>query len=198
MSVSKEAVAGCRASHERLIGTVATLGDTQVAQPSALPGWTVGHVLTHLARNADSVVHRLDGALANEIVDQYPGGATERASAIESGATRDAATIVADVIRSSNHLDERFASMPEEAWPRLTRNLRGQELPAHTMVWMRWREVEVHHVDLALGYEPKHWPQEMVDRSLLDELPALPERCDPRALLAWMLGRGDAPEIAAY
>ncbi|MDP9404828.1 MAG: maleylpyruvate isomerase N-terminal domain-containing protein, partial [Actinomycetota bacterium] len=39
---------------ERLLTTTAGLGDDAVAGPSALPGWSVGHVLGHLARNADS------------------------------------------------------------------------------------------------------------------------------------------------
>ncbi len=42
--------------------------------PSLLPEWSDGHVLTHLARNADSVVRRMEGAARGELVDQYPGG----------------------------------------------------------------------------------------------------------------------------
>ena len=39
-------------------------GELDVAAPSRLPDWTVGHVLTHLARNADSIVRVLAGQRA--------------------------------------------------------------------------------------------------------------------------------------
>ena len=38
----------------RLEVAIARLDDRDVRRASSLPGWTVGHVLTHLARNADS------------------------------------------------------------------------------------------------------------------------------------------------
>ena len=38
----------------RLLATARTLDDDAVRAPSPLPGWTRGHVLTHVARNADS------------------------------------------------------------------------------------------------------------------------------------------------
>ena len=40
---------------DRMLRTAATLDDAAVAAPSPLPGWTRGHVLTHLARNADGL-----------------------------------------------------------------------------------------------------------------------------------------------
>ena len=40
-------------STDRLLATAGALTGAQVAGPSRLPGWTRGHVLTHLARNAD-------------------------------------------------------------------------------------------------------------------------------------------------
>jgi uncharacterized protein (TIGR03083 family) len=49
-------------SHARLRRTLAGLTDAGARRPSLLPGWTVGHVLTHLARNGDSHVRMLDGA----------------------------------------------------------------------------------------------------------------------------------------
>lgn len=44
----------CREAQERLLLRVAGLDDGAMRAPSRLPGWTVGHVLTHLARNADA------------------------------------------------------------------------------------------------------------------------------------------------
>lgn len=66
-------VAGCTAAHRRLEATVASVDDATARRPSLLPGWTVGHVLTHVARNAESHVRMLEAALAGQAVEQYPG-----------------------------------------------------------------------------------------------------------------------------
>ena len=90
------------------------------------------------------------------------------------------------------------ARIAPEVWQRTTRGLGGDEAPASFLAFSRWREVEVHHVDLGLGYEPTDWPPALVERwlpSLLEELPA---RSDPAALLAWTIGRGAAPDLAAW
>src|SRR5689334_24460238 len=110
----------CRAAHERLLATIADLDDVAVRRPSLLPGWTVGHLLTHLARNADSVVRRLDGARRHEIVDQYEGGFEGRAADIESGAARTLAALADDVATSSAAVDDAFATFPDDAWDRLS------------------------------------------------------------------------------
>jgi maleylpyruvate isomerase len=36
-----------------LLRSVEGLSDTAAREPSLLPGWTCGHVLSHLARNAE-------------------------------------------------------------------------------------------------------------------------------------------------
>ena len=54
-------IAETRASHERLLRTAERLDDVAVDGPSLLPGWTVGMVLTHLARHADGQASVLRG-----------------------------------------------------------------------------------------------------------------------------------------
>ena len=49
------------AATERLLLAVAGWDDASVAEPSRLPGWSRGHVLAHLARNADALVNVLEG-----------------------------------------------------------------------------------------------------------------------------------------
>ena len=55
-------VEGCASAHQALLETISDLNDDDCRAPSLLEGWTRGHVLTHLARNADSHVRLLEGA----------------------------------------------------------------------------------------------------------------------------------------
>lgn len=198
MAVPILEIEGCKSAHRRLLATVEGLTEEQPRRPSRLANWTVAQVLTHIARNADSVVRRLEGAARGEVVDQYPGGVRGRESDIEAGAARSAHELVDDVRSSALAVEAACASLPPPAWDRLTRNVDGKEQPGRLVLFARWREVEVHHVDLNLGYSPTEWPTELVDAWLPDVLHGLAGRADPRSLLAWSLGRGPAPDLAPW
>jgi maleylpyruvate isomerase len=45
---------------QRLVRTVDRLDDEALAAPSGLPGWTRGHVVAHLALNAEGMAAVLD------------------------------------------------------------------------------------------------------------------------------------------
>jgi maleylpyruvate isomerase len=191
-----EWIAGCVAAHAALLADLDGLTDRQARQESELPGWTIGHVLTHIARNGDSVVHRLEGAAAGEVRDQYPGGLEQRSNDIAHGAGRPAAELVDDVRRSAAAVEEATATLPDTAWDALSRTSRGVEEPSREAVFSRWREVVVHHGDLGLG--PVPLPPALVAAWLPRELPLLADRTDPAALLTWVMGRGPAPALGPW
>lgn len=191
-----ETIERLRASQARLLTTAAAL--PAATAPSLLPGWTVGHLLTHVARNADSAVRRLEGAARGEIVDQYPGGPAGRAAEIEAGAARPLPELLADVRATSRAVERVAAALPPEAWPRPTRGVDGDLQPAEQVLRGRLREVEIHHVDLGAGYTAADWPEAFVTDLLTSELPALAARAEPAALLAWLTGRGPAPLLAPW
>jgi maleylpyruvate isomerase len=191
-----EWIAGCLAAQQALAADLAGLTDDVARRPSLLPGWSVGHVLTHLARNGDSVVWRLEGAALGELRDQYPGGIEQRRDEIEAGSSRPATELVADVLRSSGEVRRVMAALPATAWDAPSRTSRGVVEDSRDCVFSRWREVVVHHGDLGLG--PAPWPPLLVHEWLIRELPRLADRTDPAQLLAWVIGRGEAPELAAW
>jgi maleylpyruvate isomerase len=191
-----QAVQLCRTAHARLRATVEGITDEQVRSPSRLPGWTVGHVLTHVARNADGHVRRLDGALRGENVPRYPGGPAQRDDDINEGALRPAAGIVADVDSAQRRLELVWDRSVAAGWPN-PGFLGDDRWPTTASPVRRLREVEVHHVDLGLGYEPSHWPDDYVTWELPMLLATVPARVrrpeDQRALVAWLSGRRPVP-----
>jgi maleylpyruvate isomerase len=191
-----QAIQLCRAAHARLRATVEPVTDEQVRSPSRLPGWTVGHVLTHVARNADGHVRRLGGALRGENVPRYPGGPEQRADEINQGALRPAADIVADLDASQRRLELVWDRSVAAGWPH-AEFLGNDHWPTAASPVRRLREVEVHHVDLGLGYEPSDWPEDYVSWELPMLLATVPSRVhrpeDLRDLVAWLSGRRPAP-----
>ena len=192
----REWIAGCLDAQASLEASLAGLDDATARSASLLPEWSVAHVLTHIARNADSVVWRLEGAARGELRDQYPGGLEQRRAAIEAGAGRPAGELVADVRESSAGVAQIVSSLPDEAWDAPSRTARGVVEPSRDAIFSRWREVVVHHGDLGLA--PIPLPPALVAPWLARELPHLVERTDPAALLAWVIGRGDAPLLAPW
>jgi maleylpyruvate isomerase len=189
-------LAAVRESHARVETTLAELTDDEARGPSQLPGWTRGHVATHLSRNADALWRFARGVLAGVPVTQmYPGGPDARAAAIEEGADRPASLLAADFRFAGSRLVAMLGEISEDlfetpvAW---SRPVSARDLPV-----LRWRELEIHHVDLGLDYTASDWPAEFVQSTLESELPRLreaapevsvPELAD-HELLAWLIGR---------
>jgi maleylpyruvate isomerase len=156
--------------------------------PSQLPGWTVAQVVTHIARNADSVTRMLDGARAGRVDEQYPGGIEAREAAIDAGAVRATAELVDDVRTSGARLVAVAEAITPELWAAgRGRVVTGIELPLWRLIASRWREVEIHHGDCGLGYSWADWSDAFVDRALPLRLAEVNERQPPgeRFWVAW-------------
>jgi maleylpyruvate isomerase len=190
-------VAACHAAHQRLLATAARVHDDDARRPSRLPGWTVGHVLTHLARNADGHARRLEGALQGAEVPRYAGGSEERDREIAAGSGRTAGELADDLAESARRLEEVWHQSVQAGWPN-AELLANDRWPTTGSPARRLREVEVHHVDLGLGYEPADWPDEYVRWELphvLERLPRLlADPGDAGRILAWITGRAAWPD----
>jgi maleylpyruvate isomerase len=147
---------------ERLLRTAAHLDDAAVAAPSKLPGWTRGHVLAHVARNADAYTNLLTWARTGVETPAY-GSSTARVEGIAAGAGRPAAEQIADIRAAHGRFADAAAAMPVEAWAFV---IPATALPAAAVPWARLREVEVHHVDLAAGYTADDWSEAFAQRLL--------------------------------
>ena len=131
------------------------------------PGWTAGHVLTHLARNADGLRRSAEGARRGEDVPMYDS-AEARDGDIEAGAGRSLLDLVADVTGSARALAVTWAGMDEAAWARQMPHHRVGRLPVAVSPTLRLSEVLIHHIDLAGPYGPADWPAVFVAGLLSD------------------------------
>jgi maleylpyruvate isomerase len=214
------------AATERLRRGAAAISDQQAREPSALPGWSRGHVLTHIARNADSLRNLLIWARTGVVTPQY-GSPDAREQGIAAGAGRSATELLADLEASAAALSAETARLGDADWAVEVQGMRGAGHPAWFTLWRRLTEVEIHHVDLAAGYGPDDWPEafavtclERVAGDFAEPdapavllrssdsgqvLPLGPAGATPageisgpaRALLAWLTGRGNGAGLTA-
>ncbi|MFD3323722.1 maleylpyruvate isomerase family mycothiol-dependent enzyme [Streptomyces sp. NPDC058701] len=200
-----------REATDRLLTAVAKLDNAALAEESHLPGWTRGHVLAHLARNADALVNVLEGRPMYE-------SATARDADIE----RDSGRLLEEHLADLRDSGAAFLATaePGQDWSRTVELRNGVTDVAANVPFRRLVEVELHHVDLAVGYELADLPEEFTDREitfLADRWSGRPEvppttlaaaggrtwrtgsagdpavtvSGTPAALLAWLAGRGD-------
>lgn len=186
-------LASVREATDRLLTAVAALDDAALAEPSRLPGWSRGHVLAHLARNADALVNVLEGR------PMYASG-DARDGDIERDAPCPAAAQLADLRESGARFQEAGAAPAD--WSRTVELRNGVTDSAARVPFRRWIEVELHHVDLGIGHELEDLPAEFTEREIdflaqrFSGNPDVPPTRVTDGTRAWTTGRAaDAPEV---
>ncbi|POM23176.1 mycothiol-dependent maleylpyruvate isomerase [Actinomadura rubteroloni] len=159
------------------------LASASPGRPTALPGWTIGHLLTHVARNADALTNLAAWAATGVETPMYPGGADQRLADIDSGAGRPAGDLLHDVADSTARLRDGLAALPREAWRRTVRTAQGRNVPAALIPWLRIREVWIHAVDLGTGVRFADLPADLAAVLLPDVVGTLATREGCPALL---------------
>lgn len=173
-------------AHRRLAALIEDVTDAQVAEPSALPGWTRGHVLAHLA----NVTVGLAGQAENEgtKVEVYPGGRPARDAAIEADAGRSAVEHRARIDDAVARLAKAWAGVRD--WDTATFYRDGTLTGT---AYALWREVEIHTRDLDLG-GPVTWSPEFCDHVVEFLSARVPDgvrltlQADDRR---WVIGEGE-------
>lgn len=179
---------------ETLLATARSLDDA--AAPSLCTGWSRGHVLTHIARNADGIAAMVRAAVDGSGETMY-AGAEQRDADIEAGAARPLAELVDDVAASADALAAQLPRLgPEHAELRVERTPGGATVRVGNLPGMRLREVVYHHIDLAAGFGFADVEPALLERFLDLETRILAERDDPVALVL-RTSEGDERVIGA-
>jgi maleylpyruvate isomerase len=140
----------------RLLGDTIGVPDEDWRGPSRLPGWSRGHLATHLARQADGLVRLAAGARTGVRTEMYPSH-DQREHEIEAGALRSGVDLQVDLDTSARQLEEAFAAVEQaDAWGAVVVLRGGVQGPARLLPLARLFEVTLHHVDLDLGATIEH------------------------------------------
>ena len=131
----------------RLFEVIDRMDDTIVRGPSGLTDWTRGHVLTHLARNADALVNLLTWAKTGVVHETYTSR-QDRNADIEQGATRPLWLMREDLIAACDRFKAAAAAVDTSNWQTEVTSSRGELILAYQIPWIRLREVWVHLMDL--------------------------------------------------
>ncbi|MFF5721092.1 maleylpyruvate isomerase family mycothiol-dependent enzyme [Streptomyces buecherae] len=218
--------AAVQAATDRLLTAVTPLDDAAAARPSRLPGWTRGHVLAHLARNADAIVNLLTWARTGEETPMYANDEARNAD-IARDADRPMLVHLDDLRTSAFRFNSAAAALTKGRWDYVVAMRNGVTERAARLPFRRLIEVELHHVDLDVGYELTDLPADFVQREVEfltsgkfaghADVPALtltvpgghtwhtgrageePTTVEgtPVALLGWLTGRSDGSDLAA-
>jgi maleylpyruvate isomerase len=164
-------------STDLFLASVDALRESQVRGPTLLPGWTRGHLLTHMSRAAESLCRLLDWARTGVEQQQYPS-ADARARDIEAGADRSVQALAADLRVTATLFDDTVRALPDPAWSVEVTARSGEQCTPHRIVFIRLRELEVHHVDLDVGYGWADIPEDVAARIVDDILGRLATRDD--------------------
>jgi maleylpyruvate isomerase len=137
----------------------------------------------------------VEAAAEGRIERQYPGGYEQRERDIEAGQGRPAVELVADVAAAHRRLEGAWDILTQEQWETGLGN-RATLTSLPDLVALRWREVEIHRLDLP--FMEGDW--NTLDAAYLDRewemtLAKLPGRVPEGMTL--LLVPGDRPSRAA-
>ncbi|MCQ4081080.1 maleylpyruvate isomerase family mycothiol-dependent enzyme [Streptomyces sp. RB6PN25] len=191
------------AAAQRLLNGLAALDDTGVRAPSLLSGWTRGHVLSHLACQVPALERLLEWARTGVETPQY-ADRQARGAEIAAGAGRPAALLVADVRETAAHFQRSIEELPGPAWKATIKPFTGETCTPQRVLVIRLRELELHHIDLRLGYGFTDIPETAL-RIIFDDVtgyfaqaPGVPTftlRDDEGAVIA-RFGTGSGPTVS--
>jgi maleylpyruvate isomerase len=153
--------------------TLAQLDDADLAEPSALPGWSRKHVVAHVGFNARALGRLTRWAITGEATPMYPT-ATARGDEIAEGALWSASRLRELVDAEQRTLSAALSGMDDQSWSATVTTAQARAVMACEIPWLRAREVWIHAVDLNAGGDLDDFPADMLDHLLRD---AVAKRC---------------------
>lgn len=178
MDASDVTLAHLEAETDRVVATAVSFRNDAVLAPSLCDGWSRGHVLSHLARNAEALQRVCAAALSGSGDTMYDSNETRDAEILE-GARRSARDLAEDVRDTAARLAPAIARMgPEHAGLTVERTPGGGLVPVGLVPYLRLRELVLHHVDLDAGFGFGHLSPEIATLLLAETVARLRDSAD--------------------
>ncbi|MFF9041809.1 maleylpyruvate isomerase family mycothiol-dependent enzyme [Streptomyces sp. NPDC014892] len=168
---------------------LAGFDDASYGAPSLLPGWSRGHVVAHLAGNAEALGNLVHWARTGERTPMY-SSPEQRNAGIESGARLPADRLTAWFERSAQTLHDAMTRLTDTQWHAEVVTAQGRTVPASDIPWLRGREVMVHAVDLDADVRFTDLPEDFLT-ALRDDIGTKRGESTPAV-------RGRPAEVTAY
>jgi maleylpyruvate isomerase len=198
MSSLKADIAAVDTATRALLATASRLSDADIGRDSLCEGWTRGHVLAHLARNAEAIGRLVDWAVTGDRQEMYPGGTQVRDADIEAGSGRGAAAQLADLTSTARDLERQLPRLVDGVAVPEVEGRGGFVVASEGLPFMRLRELVFHHVDLDAGYGFADVDGDLLVRLIDDAVSRLRlSRRAPSVTLrtgqgdTWLVGEGD-------
>jgi maleylpyruvate isomerase len=152
----------------------AKLTEADVPAPSALPGWTRGHVLAHITGISNAMARQLEYAARGETVELYDGGYDGRTKAIEMNAGHALEQHRADLDAALERALRAFDSLAADAGTASGNAAAAGAGGWHAPISYRggvvldggcalWRELVIHASDLNTGRGPETWSRQFCE-----------------------------------
>jgi maleylpyruvate isomerase len=155
--------------HRYFLATLAQVSDDELSAPSALPGWTGRHILSHVGHNARAVGRLAYWAATGQPTPMY-SAATARAAEIALGARWHPRRLRSFVEVEQDELAAALERLDNEQLATEVITAQGRHVTAAALPWLRTREVWIHAVDLHRHADFSDFPSALLDELMVDVL----------------------------
>jgi maleylpyruvate isomerase len=155
--------------HRYFLARLAQVSDDELFAPSALPGWTGRHILSHVGHNARAVRRLAHWAATGEPTAMY-SAPSARAAEIALGASWHPQRLRTFVEVEQDALAAELQQLDNEHLATEVVTARGRHVPASVLPWLRTREVWIHAVDLHRDADFSDFPPALLDELMADVL----------------------------
>jgi maleylpyruvate isomerase len=147
----------------------ARISDDELSAPSALPGWTRRHLLSHVGHNARAVRNLAQWAATGQTIPMY-ATPTARGNEIAAGASWEPKRLRSFIETEQSALAAALQQLDNEQLATEVVTAQGRHVPAAVLPWLRTRELWIHAVDLDQGADFSDFPQPLLDELIVDVL----------------------------
>ncbi len=186
------------AANALVLRAVDRLDDAAFLLPSTLPNWTNAHIVAHLHFNAQAIGRLAAWARTGIETPMYSSQAQRNAD-ITAGSLLPPAELRRLLTASTEDLSTSFDALTSAMWVHMVVTAQGRTVPASELVWMRFREVAVHGIDLGTGLTFADLPAEAVSKLVHEIVAKRFAAGEAPAIAALLSGRTDAgPALGAW